>query len=383
MKKLFKSFLLVAALMSLTACPNVDKKKDNEDKNVTSITLDTTSITLEKGASFEITASMEILDGAKYSGAITWATSNPNICAISPNDDSCTVVAVDSGTAYISAIAGYKIATCTINVPSTQVDTTVFEINKSTVSLKPGSTTQLSATLDGSEVRATWLSTNVGVATVNENGLITAISKGTSIVTATYEGKKASCVVTVSEEAQEEFTIALSSTSLSMTVGSSETLVATTNKPADVIWTSSNESVATVKGGVVSAKKVGSAVITAVANNISASCTVAVKEVTDEDKDVTIYFFLDYNNVDEEDTTGTKLLAKFNWYQNVPLASCPDVPKNPTTPSDPAFPYFVGWSNHTIIDSKDDLWDMEKDIVGSSYHLYLYGIWSDVEGFNL
>ena len=101
----------------------------------------------------------------------------------------------------------------------------------------------------------------------------------------------------------------------------------------------------------------------------------------DEDEDLkecTVYFFIDYNNIDENDTTGTKLLAKFNWYGDKPLSESGLVPANPKESMDPAFPYFIGWSNHTIIDTKADLWDINNDVIGNGYYFYLYGIWSDV-----
>ena len=98
----------------------------------------------------------------------------------------------------------------------------------------------------------------------------------------------------------------------------------------------------------------------------------------DDGKECTVYFFIDYNNIDENDKTGTKLLAKFKWYGDRPISESGLVPSNPTQAMDPAFPYFIGWSNHTIIDTKDDLWNMTSDVIGNGYYFYLYGIWSDV-----
>ena len=49
---------------------------------------------------------------------------------------------------------------------------------------------------------------------------------------------------------------------------------------------------------------------------------------------------------------------------------------------DPAFPYFIGWSTHPIIDTKDNLWDLNRDTVADlpmvSYTVILYGQWMDV-----
>ena len=177
----------------------------------------------------------------------------------------------------------------------------------------------------------------------------------------------------------------------------------------DVEWRSSNPYVASVTNeGLVTALAAGDTTISIIAGYKMASCQVHVPgegddpvppgptpptppgptppgptpgpdvPEEDEDKECTVYFFIDYNNIDENDTTGTKLLAKFKWYGDRPISESGLVPANPTTSLDPAFPYFIGWSNHTIIDTKDDLWNMSSDVIGNGYYFYLYGIWSDV-----
>ena len=184
----------------------------------------------------------------------------------------------------------------------------------------------------------------------------------------------------------------------------------------EVEWRSSNSFVADVnKDGLVTAISPGTATISYLAGYKMASCTVYVPsdgeggggisptpepgpgptpepgpgptpepgpdpeiDPEDEDKNCTVYFFIDYNNIDEKDETGKKLLTKFKWYGDRPISESGLVPANPTQSMDPAFPYFIGWSNHTIIDTKDDLWDIEHDVIGNGYYFYLYGIWSDV-----
>lgn len=59
-------------------------------------------------------------------------------------------------------------------------------------------TVQLTATVDPSSAPVTWSSDNGDVATVNENGVVTAHKDGTAIITATAGNKIASCTVTVS-----------------------------------------------------------------------------------------------------------------------------------------------------------------------------------------
>ncbi len=73
-------------------------------------------------------------------------------------------------------------------------------------------------------------------------------------------------------------TVTLNKSSLSLTVGGSETLTATAS--GTVTWSTSNSSVATVSGGTVTAIAAGTATITATCGTASATCVVTVSEVT-------------------------------------------------------------------------------------------------------
>ena len=116
------------------------------------------------------------------------------------------------------------------------------------------------------------------VATV-ANGKIMAKSAGTSTVTVkTSNGKTASCKVTVKAAPTA---IKVSSAALSLGVGETYNLTATitpSNAFNTVTWTSSSASVVTVANGKLTAKKTGTATITAkTANGKSATCKVTVK----------------------------------------------------------------------------------------------------------
>ena len=247
-----------------------------------------------------------------------------------------------------------------------------------------------------------WRSSNNAIASV-DNGVVLALKTGRAAITFIAGYKSASCSIEVPgsdiyvdptnpEEGGEEtqpggFTIKLNRSSLALTTGDTFQLVATTSEEASVSWSSSNEAVATVsQAGMVTALKEGNATIHATSNGKSVSCEVSVsdeqQELVPEDEDMTvhIYFFIDYNNADEEDTTGKKLLTHFWWYEDQPIAQSGKVPANPTTAPTPDFPYFAGWSVHPIIDSKDGLLDLSTYEVGSRSFLYIYGIWTDVQG---
>ena len=85
--------------------------------------------------------------------------------------------------------------TWTVSMPVTGV-----ALNKSAMELQVGKTETLTATVtpeNASEPVVTWTSSDTTVATVNENGVVTAVAKGTATITATAGGKSAVCTVTV------------------------------------------------------------------------------------------------------------------------------------------------------------------------------------------
>lgn len=120
----------------------------------------------------------------------------------------------------------------------------------------------------------------------DENGKVTLsiAAAGTYIISAKADAAATplmapACVVTVEEAAPAE-TVALNKTELSLTVGGEETLTATViPEGTAVTWSSSDETVAKVENGKVTALKAGSATIKATtADGAEASCTVTVNQ---------------------------------------------------------------------------------------------------------
>lgn len=129
-----------------------------------------------------------------------------------------------------------------------------------------------------------WSSSNKKVATVDKfTGEITAVGEGTCEITATASnGAAAKCKVEV--KPAEVRSIKLSNTSLTLNVGSSETIKATIEPSSAsdtaLTWSTSNKSVATVKDGKITAVGEGKCEITVTApNGVEAKCKVEVEKV--------------------------------------------------------------------------------------------------------
>ncbi len=160
------------------------------------------------------------------------------------------------------------------------VEVTGISLNQSSLSIARGGSTSLTATVSPSNATdktVTWSSSNSSIATVN-NGNISAVAVGTTTITATASGKTATCQVTVTPKGIAS--IKLDKDAASMSVKEVLTLTAMI-EPVDaddktVTWTSSDESVAKVENGKITAIGKGSATITASAGSLQVTCKVTV-----------------------------------------------------------------------------------------------------------
>ena len=175
----------------------------------------------------------------------------------------------------------------------TDIAVTAVSLDKNSLTLRTGESYTLVATVSPSNATdksIIWSSVNSSVASVSA-GKVTAKSEGTTTITATaHNGKKASCTVTVNELAPEVIevtSVALNKMSLTLEIGASETLTATVspNNATDksVTWTSSDQAVATVANGNITAVGSGTTIITATTNNgKTATCMVTVNAAVPE-----------------------------------------------------------------------------------------------------
>ena len=167
------------------------------------------------------------------------------------------------------------------------VEVTSLSVDAETVALHPEGTHQIVATVlpeDATNKTVSYISDNESVATVSNVGLVTAVANGTANITVSAGSFTKTVIVTV-ETLPTGLT--LNTDSLEVIKGQTGTLVATvtpaTSSYKTVLWSSADESIATVEGGVVTGVKRGTTTITAslkdfVGEEFTKTATVEVSE---------------------------------------------------------------------------------------------------------
>ena len=251
-------------------------------KNVTGVSLNKASTTIEVGKSETLTATVTPSNATNKN--VTWSSTNTNVADVS--NGVVTGKAAGTATITVKTADGSKTASCTVTVKTPIVAVTGVNLNKTSTTIEVGNSETLTATVTPSNAtnkNVTWSSTNTNVATVS-NGVVTGKAAGTAtIMVKTADGSKtASCTVTVKTPTVAVTGVSLNKTSTTIEVGKSETLTATvtpsnaTNK--NVTWSSSNTNVATVSNGVVTGKSAGvTTIIVETADGTkTAACNVTV-----------------------------------------------------------------------------------------------------------
>ena len=231
---------------------------------MTGITISDVSASLYVGKTKQLTAAVTPADADNPQ--IIWSSDNEDVAQVSENG---LVTAVASGTATITAMSvdgNYK-ASCVITVGK---HVSSLLLSDDELSIPVGFTQQITATvlpLSALNKNVEWVSTNPKVATIDENGTVTAVKAGSAtIIACTEDGEiTAECKVTVTNSvggfslSESEIYVARNSTKQLNGVFSPSTAE---NK--NVTWESSNPTIATVdQNGLVTGKMAGTAVIVA------------------------------------------------------------------------------------------------------------------------
>ncbi len=244
-----------------------------------SITLDKTELSLTIGETDKLTAT--VLPEDVTDRTVMWSTSDAAIATV---DTEGNVTAISVGEATITATCGDKTATCKVTVNPILAES--ITLDKPELTLTIGASEKLTPTVlpeDVTDKTVTWLTSDAAIATVDNEGNVTAISVGEATITATCGDRTATCKVTVNPILAASIT--LDKTELTLTIGASEKLTAivlpeeVTDKT--VTWSTSDAAIATVDTeGNVTAISVGEAVLTATCGEISTSCRVIVEKIS-------------------------------------------------------------------------------------------------------
>ena len=179
----------------------------------------------------------------------------------------------------------FLLALCVAGLASCKDDPapvpTEVKLDQTEVSLKIGETVTLQATVlpEGREAVVNFVSDAEAVATVDQDGVVTAVAVGTATITATADDATATCQVTV--RAVEVSEVQIDVTEASLGVGETLQLTATVSPEnatdKTVTWESSDDAVVTVdENGLVTAVAAGEATVTATAGGMFAVCDVTV-----------------------------------------------------------------------------------------------------------
>ena len=206
-----------------------------------------------------------------YVGRIIWKSSDTSVLRVLSNG---MVAAVGQGKAVITASVGSASASLPITVSAKQPsesDLTGVSLDRYTLTLYAGEEAeQLTATLkpEGTEATIRWTSSNQTAATVSQDGKVTPLSAGVTVVTAAAGDYRASCIVTVQPKRVRVTGIRFDEQTHTLMMGSTVTLqpiIAPDDATVkNLTWVSSDEQTATVsRTGIVTALSVGETTITA------------------------------------------------------------------------------------------------------------------------
>ncbi|MCR5464772.1 MAG: Ig-like domain-containing protein [Bacteroidales bacterium] len=178
-----------------TCVVNVTKKPTP----VSAVTINRTAITLIVDGAADLVATVSPEDATNKK--VTWSSSDEAVAKVDQNGE---VTGVKPGTAKITVTTadGGKTATCDVTVTDKPVSATGVTLDKKSLSLMDGQTSQLIATVSPTNAtnhEVTWSSSSTSVATVDKSGKVTAVAPGTATITVkTHNGKTATCSITVS-----------------------------------------------------------------------------------------------------------------------------------------------------------------------------------------
>ncbi len=212
------------------------------------------------GSSFNLNAS--VISDEYSESDIKWITSDEDIISVKTNNGAAEIKGRRTGAATVTAkLPDGASAVCSVTVIDNASRLTVEKLSFNTDELNLSATQTAKLTpifypkdiynLGILNTSLSWQSSDTAVATVDDNGNVTAVGNGAAIITATSAdvGRTAKCSVTVKDGiVQNEVTA--NTDIIDMTVGDTKQLSA----DGDIIWKSDNSYIVDVdENGIVKA----------------------------------------------------------------------------------------------------------------------------------
>ena len=281
-------------------------EKAGADVPATGVTLDKTELSLTEGESATLTATVEPENATDK--AIVWTSSDNAVATV----ENGVVTAVKAGTATITAACGSAKAECTVTVTAAPAGPISVKVGSAAYPVKPvdgqagkyhaavpyGSNATIEVkdaaflmvtnskggylndegsnpfTLTAAQLDKLLISKDIPFTPANSASKVAYLSIMDFTANASYE-----LYIELTRKAVPATGVTLNETALSLRPTEKATLtaaVAPENTTDTLVWTSSNDAVATVKDGVVTAKSEGTATITAACGSAKAECVVTV-----------------------------------------------------------------------------------------------------------
>lgn len=231
---------------------------------VTGITLDVEAGMIEFGDSTTLAAT--VVPANASNRVVIWTTDNESVATV----ENGKVKGIGIGIATITATTEEGGFTDTFTATVTGISVESMTLNDDEEVIEIGNTYQLIATIlpeNADDKSVIWSSSDEAVATVSDAGLVTAVAQGTATITVTTTDGGFTDTFTAMVPGPPVESVSLNDDEETIEAGDTYQLTATvlpgTAEDKSVIWSSDNESVATVSdAGLVTAVDEGTATIT-------------------------------------------------------------------------------------------------------------------------
>ena len=268
----------------LCACGGGSTPSNAQPGGVASVTVSPSSAAINVGQTQQFTAVAKDSNGNVINGAsFTWSSDTTSVATVNSNGLATTVA---QGTAHITATSSGVNGTATLTVNPAGPTVASVTVTPAAATINIGQTQQFTAVAKDAngnvitEASFTWNSDATSVATVNSNGLATAVTGGTAHITATSGGVNGSATLLVASVAS----VTVSPATATITVGQRQQFTAVAKDSGGnvingvtFIWSSDVTSVATVDtNGLATGVSQGTAHISATASGITGSGTLTV-----------------------------------------------------------------------------------------------------------